>query len=155
MIFTPYINILNGLPDYFAMSVKQPNTVEDYFYLLFSWLSSCDTLFFNSKREKKKQKLTIFVLIAQRDTLHVGRAGSSRLMASYKKRWVRFYTQASLSFKHIGSGNQTVSLMYKNYLATPYLQQFYLRFYKFLELNVDLKKVSLSGLLTLRALSIC
>ena len=157
MIVTPYKIILNGLPDYFAMSVRQSNTVEAYFYLLFSWLSSCDTLFFNSKREKKKQKLTIFVLIAQRDTLHVGRAGSSRLMASYKKRWVRFYTQASfyLSFKHIGSGNQTVSLMYKSYLATPYLQQFYLRFYKFLELNIDLKKVSLSGLLTPRALSIC
>ena len=86
MIVTPYINNLNGLPDYFAMSVTQPNTVEDYFYLLFSWLSSCDTLFFNSKREKKKQKLTIFVLIAQRHTLHVGRAGSSRLMASYKKK---------------------------------------------------------------------
>ena len=45
--------------------------------------------------------------------------------------------------------------MYKNYIATPYLQQFYLRFYKFLELNVDLKKVSLSDLLALRALSIC
>ena len=126
------------------MSVTQPNTVEDYFYLLFSWLSSCDTLFFNSKREKKKQKLTIFVLTAQRDTLHVGRAGYSRLMASYKKK-----------MGPILHSVQTVSLMYKNYLATAHLQQFYLRFYKFLELNVDLKKVSLSGLLTLRALSIC
>ena len=82
----PYIIILIGLPDYFAMSVRKSNTVEAYFYLLFSWLSSCDTLFFNSKREKKKQKLTIFVLIAQRDTLHEGRAGYSRLMASYKKK---------------------------------------------------------------------
>ena len=57
-------------------------------------------------------------------------------MASYKKKMGPILHSGLFVIQTYRQRQSDRQFLYKNYLATPYLQQFYLRFYKFLELNL-------------------